>query len=283
MNKPVGAGVSSACFFPLETADSVKILSEWHIPNIEIFFNSFQELKDGYLERLSALCREAGTQVVSIHPFTSNSESLYFFTSYPGRLQDGLMIYRPFLRAAQKLGARVLVFHGATLQNRMDIPQSAANLRVLDRVAREEYGVTVAYENVVRCRGKDPDYFVQLREYYPELRFVLDVKQALRSGHHPLEYVEELGDSIIHVHISDSSPQQDCLPVGQGEMDILARRAFREQCCRNCIAKATASKARCWKATAGCSARSMWCGSGRHYLTKFDKLLWKMLDFLIKV
>lgn len=156
MNKPVGAGVSSACFFPLETADSVKILSEWHIPNIEIFFNSFQELKDGYLERLSALCREAGTQVVSIHPFTSNSESLYFFTSYPGRLQDGLMIYRPFLRAAQKLGARVLVFHGATLQNRMDIPQSAANLRVLDRVAREEYGVTVAYENVVRCRGKDP-------------------------------------------------------------------------------------------------------------------------------
>ena len=76
MNKPVGAGVSSACFFPLETADSVKILSEWHIPNIEIFFNSFQELKDGYLERLSALCREAGTKVVSIHPFTSNSESL---------------------------------------------------------------------------------------------------------------------------------------------------------------------------------------------------------------
>lgn len=222
MNKPVGAGVSSACFFPLETADSVKILSEWHIPNIEIFFNSFQELKDGYLECLSALCREAGTQVVSIHPFTSNSESLYFFTSYPGRLQDGLMIYRPFLRAAQKLGARVLVFHGATLQNRMDIPQSAANLRVLDRVAREEYGVTVAYENVVRCRGKDPDYFVQLREHYPELRFVLDVKQALRSGHHPLEYVEKLGDSIVHVHISDSSPQQDCLPVGQGEMDTLA-------------------------------------------------------------
>lgn len=140
MNKPVGAGVSSACFFPLETADSVKILSEWHIPNIEIFFNSFQELKDGYLERLSALCREAGTKVVSIHPFTSNSESLYFFTSYPGRLQDGLMIYRPFLRAAQKLGATVLVFHGATLQNRMDIPQSAANLRVLDRVARRSMG-----------------------------------------------------------------------------------------------------------------------------------------------
>ena len=138
------------------------------------------------------------------------------------------MIYRPFLRAAQKLGARVLVFHGATLQNRMDIPQSAANLRVLDRVAREEYGVTVAYENVVRCRGKDPDYFVQLREYYPELRFVLDVKQALRSGHHPLEYVEKLGDSIIHVHISDSSPQQDCLPVGQGFSGAVLQELYRE-------------------------------------------------------
>lgn len=222
MSKRMVAGVSSACFFPLETAGSVQILSEWRIPNIEIFFNSFQELKDGYLERLSALCQEAGTKVVSIHPFTSNSESLYFFTNYPGRLQDGLEIYRLFLHAAQKLGAGILVFHGAALQSRMDIPQSAANLRALDRMAREEYGVTVAYENVVRCKGRDPDYFVQLREYYPELCFVLDVKQALRSGHSPSEYVEKLGNSIIHVHVSDSTRQNDCLPVGQGEMDLPA-------------------------------------------------------------
>ena len=93
VNKPVGAGVSSACFFPLETADSVKILSEWHIPNIEIFFNSFKELKDGYLERLSALCREAGTKVVSIHPSTSNPPTVPIRggkTSQSGIIVEGI-------------------------------------------------------------------------------------------------------------------------------------------------------------------------------------------------
>ena len=80
------AGVSSACFFPQETACSVEKLAQWKIPQIEIFFNSFQELKPDYLERLRSCCQAGGTKIVSIHPFTSNSESFYFFTDYPGRL-----------------------------------------------------------------------------------------------------------------------------------------------------------------------------------------------------
>ena len=33
----VRVGVSSACFFPLETIHAVEKLAEWRIPNIEIF------------------------------------------------------------------------------------------------------------------------------------------------------------------------------------------------------------------------------------------------------
>ena len=90
MKDRMRAGVSSACFFPQETACSVEKLAQWKIPQIEIFFNSFQELKPDYLERLRSCCQASGTKIVSIHPFTSNSESFYFFTDYPGRLQDGL-------------------------------------------------------------------------------------------------------------------------------------------------------------------------------------------------
>ena len=79
------AGVSSACFFPQETACSVEKLAQWKIPQIEIFFNSFQELKPDYLEHLRSCCQAGGTKIISIHPFTSNSESFYFFTDYPGR------------------------------------------------------------------------------------------------------------------------------------------------------------------------------------------------------
>lgn len=85
MNKPVGAGVSSACFFPLETADSVKILSEWHIPNIEIFFNSFQELKDGYL---NACPPSAGRRGHRWFRFTPSPPTASPFISLPAIRED---------------------------------------------------------------------------------------------------------------------------------------------------------------------------------------------------
>lgn len=222
MKDGMQAGVSSACFFPQETACSVEKLAQWRIPQIEIFFNSFQELKPDYIERMRSCSQAGGTKIVSIHPFTSNSESFYFFTDYPGRLQDGLAIYRHFLQAAQQLQAQLLVFHGASVANDLSIERSARHFAALDRMAREEYGITVAYENVVRSRSREPQYLVQLREAYPQLKLVLDVKQALRAGHDPLEYVEQLGESIVHVHISDSTQQEDCLAVGSGNADLAA-------------------------------------------------------------
>ena len=222
MKDRMRAGVSSACFFPQETACSVEKLAQWKIPQIEIFFNSFQELKPDYLERLRSCCQAGETKIVSIHPFTSNSESFYFFTDYPGRLQDGLAIYRHFLRAAQQLQAQLLVFHGASIANDLPIEQSARHFATLDRMAQEEYGITVAHENVVRSRSRDIEYLVQLREAYPQLKLVLDVKQALRAGYEPFEYVEQLGESVIHVHISDSTQEEDCLPVGSGDAHLKA-------------------------------------------------------------
>ena len=90
----VQIGVSSACFFPTETIHAVQKLAAWNIPNIEVFFNSPRELKEDYVQKLAQICKQAGTRVASVHPFTSGSESLYFFSEYPGRFEDGLEIYR---------------------------------------------------------------------------------------------------------------------------------------------------------------------------------------------
>ena len=216
----IQAGVSSACFYPQETIHAVRKLAEQKIANIEIFFNAPRELKEEYVEQLAQLCERAGTRVVSIHPFTSNSEPLYFFSEYPGRFEDGLEIYRYFFRAAKRLGAKLLVFHGDSPANKTPLKVGFENVKRLDFFAQEEFGIRVAYENVVRCRGKEPHYFERLLDYYPQMNFVLDVKQALRSGQDPLEYIRRLGSSITHIHISDSSAERDCLPIGQGTMDI---------------------------------------------------------------
>lgn len=220
MNDQICTGVSSACFYPMETLCAVRQLCAWKIPNIEIFFNSPRELKEEYVQKLHQLCQQSGTQVVSVHPFTSGIEPLFFFSEYPGRFEDGIELYEGYLRAAKKLGAKLLVFHGDSPYSKIPQEKAFDQLRRFDRFALEQYGVRVAYENVVRCRGRDPQYFASLREYYPEMRFVLDIKQALRSGRLPSEYIRLLGDSICHVHISDSTAERDCLPVGGGEMNL---------------------------------------------------------------
>lgn len=220
---PICSGVSSACFFPQETICSVKQLTDWKVPNIEVFFNTPRELEDDYTDRILELCEQAGTKVVSVHPFTSLVESMFFFSDYPGRMQDACNFYRRYFKAAQKLGAKLLVFHGDSPHNHMvSLEKGFVNLKELDKIAKEEYGIRVAYENVSWCRGNDPDYFVKLLEYYPEMTFVLDVKQALRAGRDPLEYLEKLKNSIVHIHISDSDEGRNCLPIGMGKMDVPA-------------------------------------------------------------
>lgn len=222
MNGQICTGVSSACFYPMETIDAVEQLCAWKIPNIEIFFNSPRELREDYVNRLREMCIRSGTRVVSVHPFTSGIEPLFFFSEYPGRFEDGIELYTAFFRAAQRLGAELLVFHGDSPYSKIPQQKAFERMRRLDRFAFAQYGVRVAYENVVRCRGRDPQYFADLREYYPEMRFVLDIKQALRSERDPGEYIRSLGSSICHVHISDSSAKSDCLPVGGGEMNLRA-------------------------------------------------------------
>lgn len=233
----VQVGVSSACFFPTETIHAVQKLAAWNIPNIEVFFNSPRELKEDYVQKLAQICKQAGTRVASVHPFTSGSESLYFFSEYPGRFEDGLEIYRNYFRAAQILGAEFLVFHGDSPFNKMPIEKGFEQIKRMDQIAQAEYGVSIAYENVVRCRGKDPQYCVKLREYYPQMKFVLDVKQAVRAGRDPMEYVRALGNSIVHVHISDSDAEKDCLPVGSGTMDLqnLMECLMKEGFCGNVL------------------------------------------------
>lgn len=233
----VQVGVSSACFFPTETIHAVQKLAAWNIPNIEVFFNSPRELKEDYVQKLAQICEQAGSRVVSVHPFTSESEPLYFFSEYPGRFEDGLEIYRNYFRAAQILGAEFLVFHGDNPFNKMPIEKGFEQIKRMDQIAQAEYGVSIAYENVVRCRGKDPQYCVKLREYYPQMKFVLDVKQAVRAGRDPMEYVRALGNSIVHVHISDSDAEKDCLPVGSGTMDLqnLMECLMKEGFCGNVL------------------------------------------------
>ena len=49
-----------------------------------------------------------------------------------------------------------------------------------------------------------------------QARFVLDIKQAVRSGEDPLAMLRGLGSHVVHVHMSDHGEYGDCLLLGKG-------------------------------------------------------------------
>ena len=54
-----------------------------------------------------------------------------------------------------------------------------------------------------------------------DFKMTLDLKQARRTGVSPFEFAQNLGESIVHVHVSDEKPWEACAaPDGTGEFDF---------------------------------------------------------------
>lgn len=217
-------GVSTACFYPQQTLDSLKMLADAGVVVTEVFLNTFSELEDGYIARLADVAAQNGMDVVSLHPFSSAMEGFLFASEYAGRFADGVQMYRRFFEAAQHLGAGRVVFHGDHAYNmeRFAMPRYAERFRQLSAVARE-YGVALCHENVSYCRLAQPAAVQELRPLLgADAAFVLDTKQAVRAGTTVWEMLRAMGKDVRHVHISDHSKQGNCLPPGQGEEDFAA-------------------------------------------------------------
>lgn len=215
------AGISTACFYPELTERGLMFAASIGAQAAEVFFNAPSELTDGFLRELRLIADNAGTRILSVHPFTSGLEPLLFFSDYRRRFCDGVELYKRYFHAANLLGADLLVLHG---DRRMSRKPRAAYFDAFGELAGEgrAMGVTVAQENVPRCASYCPDFFRDMRQYLPDARFVLDIKQAVRAGCTPGEMADAMGPGVAHLHVSDHNAQNDCLPVGAGDFDLTA-------------------------------------------------------------
>ncbi len=226
------AGVSSASLYPLLTEDAVRKLAELGIKNVEIFINDLSEAQGEIFADILKTVRENGMNVVSLHPFSSPMESQFLFSDYKRRRDYLLDIYKRLFEQMGKLGAKFFILHGAILSAKCpDELYFRQYERLLD--AADDLGVTVLQENVVYCKSGSPEFLTKLREACGErVKFVLDIKQAVRGGISPYDLAERFGESIAHVHISDNDADADCLPIGSGTFDfprfieILRRHGF---------------------------------------------------------
>lgn len=213
-------GASTACLYPLETEIAIKKLSDTGIKNIEIFFNADCELRGKLLEVIKKAVADSGCSVMSVHPYTSAVETISLFGDYPRRLEDILDTYKRYFEIMNIFGAKIFVLHGALKSAVLEDEVYFQRYSMLYEIGKG-FGVTVAQENVSYCKGGSSRFLLQMKKTLgDECGFVLDVKQALRSGTDAFSLLELLGDSIVHCHISDNNAKNDCVPVGKGSFEL---------------------------------------------------------------
>ena len=213
-------GISTSCYYPATTEQSLELLLQAGVKTLEVFFNSHSELEEDYLMQQRRMVDAAGARVVAVHPYTSGMEGLLFFSDYDRRFQDARCYYKKYYRAAELLGAHIVVFHGAYKGQPVTVEEYARRMDILDGDAGP-YGVTLAQENVERNLSRSPEFLAELRLLRPQQHFVFDLKQAVRSLADPYKVLAAMGKGVLHLHLSDHTAASDCVPPGLGDTDFV--------------------------------------------------------------
>lgn len=217
-------GISTACFYPDNMFSAFTSAAAFDVPIAELFITTLGELTSENLSLLKAEMKAKGTQIVSVHPYTSAFESQMFFSEYTARISDGIEIYKHFFDAAATLGANFFVFHGE--RNVPTFSRGLSGKEIIQEAygrlieTAKNFGLTFTQENVNNQRSQSADFIKYLSETVPELNFTFDLKQAYRAKQNFEDIVSAMGKKLVHVHINDFGEHECCLPF-TGNADLV--------------------------------------------------------------
>lgn len=213
-------GISTACFYPLETEEALKEIGKMGVKTTEIFFNAECEKKDSFIDILEDIKDEFGLSIKAIHPSMSLSEHFTLFSNYDRRFRDGLDSYRRYSEIAARLGAKFIIMHGGKSHTPITDEEYCERYMAIKQVCIKN-GVTVLQENVAHHRSGEFEFLQAMVDVLgDDAEFCFDIKQAIRSGYDPLDLSQRFADNIKHYHISDHSIASDCLLPCNGKFDF---------------------------------------------------------------
>ena len=143
--------------------------------------------------------------------------------------QNALALFRENCRAANALGARLLVFHlWNGLPSDKNVGRHIAALSDLYAIAAE-YDLILTVENVICAVGDPLSHFDEILTRYPDARFTFDTKMAAfhdQMGEICLPARRALAGRIAHVHLNDYGggvrdfSDLRVLHLGEGKIDF---------------------------------------------------------------
>ncbi len=213
-------GLSTAAFYGRwETEEAAEKMTQLPIDCAEVFLQSQSEYDALFAQEVR---KNLGTLACSgVHPLGHHEN---FMAQRPQRQrEDAFDTFRRILDAGAVLGARTYVYHGR------HTPQLNAlkwnldwNIEALIPMCEEaaQRGMVIGWENVFWCQLTEPVRVLEAKRVLPQVRFTLDIKQAMRAGCDPIEFVYAMGEQLCNVHVCDWDEKGNlCLP-GEGVFDF---------------------------------------------------------------
>ncbi len=218
--KIMAFGISTSCLYPMNTEESLEMLGKMGVKTCEVFLNSISETTPEFAKILNEIKDRYGINIASVHPFSSFSETYMLFGEYERRYLDAFDFYKRCFEFTNLVGAEFSVIHGSLKPSKICENEYFERFSKLVKAGRE-FGVTVGQENVNRHLSENPDFLDRMKSALgKDFKLIFDVKQAFRAGHSPVDFAEKFKNDIVHIHISDHSAQQDCIPPGKGIFDF---------------------------------------------------------------
>ncbi|MGI6152642.1 MAG: sugar phosphate isomerase/epimerase family protein [Christensenellaceae bacterium] len=188
--------------------DALKRIGELGVPHAEVFFSANMEYTPEFIHGLNRICTDEGVSVVSVHAFTTVFEP-QLFSYHPRQYEEALRVYYNVLEAAAMLHAEIYVFHGpiwlkTARKLALDFDYVGERTAFLAEEAKS-YGIKLAYENVHWCWYQYPGFAKELVEKSgaDNLYFTLDMKQAAQSGYEVMDFIDDMGERLAHIHLCD--------------------------------------------------------------------------------
>jgi len=218
-------GMSTSCFYPIETEKSLEKVCNLGFKTVEMFINSYLELEEPFITVYKRLKDEYNINIVSVHTTASFADGYNYFSDYYRRFEESLEMFKKHLELANVLNSKFLVMHGIKKQMRSSDELYFERFGILCDLAKAN-GISLLQENVVHFRSESPDYIERMKKYIGDsFGITLDIKQCRRAGVDPYDFIELHHDIIKHIHISDYNDECDCITPLKGLFDF--ERFFR--------------------------------------------------------
>lgn len=213
-------GMSTAAFYGRwETEEAAAHIAGLPLDCAEVFLQSESE---NTAEFAALVKKNLGSMAcTSVHPLGGYEN---YMAGRPARqVRDAFDHFEKILRAGEILGAKTFVYHGrhTPLLKPLawNLQWNAEAITPMCELA-QRHGMQIGWENVCWCQLTTPERVLEAKVALEQVRFTLDIKQAMRAGRDPIEYAYAMGDRLCNVHVCDwREDGKLCLP-GEGIFDF---------------------------------------------------------------